>query len=254
MERCGCPFAARDEGEEEWEARAEAAAEGVRWPRRRARRGPPQVSDPVLTVRARELLRKYLPGIAPPASITWSMRMRCTRRYAKWGVCQPSTRAIRISAELKKVPGWVRDGVIVHELVHLKVPNHGPDFHRLVNRYPLTAKKKAFLREYMRGIESDASEAGVRRQERVSLRSKPSAAARVAPRIQVAVGDVVTFGRPRGQKTRARVVRVGPATALVELLETRGAGRGGFVGSRWRVRLAPGVLSVVTRGGRGART
>jgi hypothetical protein len=35
--------------------------------------------------------------------------------------------------------------VIVHELAHLRVPSHGPEFWKLVNRYPKAERAKGFL-------------------------------------------------------------------------------------------------------------
>lgn len=229
--RCDCPFASRDE----------AAFIDKTFAERDRGRAPPKVtSDPELTARARVLLAKYLPEIAPPASIQWSLRMKCSRRRAKWGVCYPSKRAIRISAVLKQLPGWVRDSVIVHELAHLKERNHGPEFWKLANRYPGTAKERAFLRQYMATLEDDAGDAGItiRREQRPAARGRrgtPRSQQALASSARPVVGAVVMFGRPQGEKTRARVVRLGPSSAVVELLEPRGRGRGGAVGTRWRV-------------------
>ncbi len=38
------------------------------------------------------------------------------------------------------MPKFVHDYVVVHELAHLKVPKHGPEFWQLVNRYPKTER------------------------------------------------------------------------------------------------------------------
>ena len=213
------------------------------------------MSDPELTARARVLLARYLPEIAPPASIQWSMRMKCSKRRSTWGICVPSRRAIRISDRLKRMPAWVRDAVIVHELAHLKVPNHGPAFHALVNRYPQTAAHSVFLRQYMKTLEGDAVDAGItiRRTARsrtpVPRRSTRGRASAPSARFAVAVGSVVLFGRPRGERSRGRVVSIarGGRTAVIELLETRGRGRGGAKGTRWRVRLEPAYITLVRK-------
>jgi hypothetical protein len=39
----------------------------------------------------------------------------------------------------------VRDYVLVHELAHLLVPGHGPDFWSLVQRYPRTERARGYL-------------------------------------------------------------------------------------------------------------
>jgi hypothetical protein len=48
-------------------------------------------------------------------------------------------------------------------------------------------------------------------------------------------GDVVVFGRTRGEKTRARVVRVNQRTLTLETLEERGRQRVKGAGKKWRV-------------------
>lgn len=49
------------------------------------------------------------------------------------------------------------------------------------------------------------------------------------------VGMVVEFGRQGGEWTRGTIVKVNRAKAKVKTLETRGTGRGSFVGSEWSV-------------------
>ncbi len=48
-------------------------------------------------------------------------------------------------------------------------------------------------------------------------------------------GDVVIFGRPSGEKTVGRVVRVNAATYTIETLEERGTKRSHTAGGKWRV-------------------
>ena len=43
------------------------------------------------------------------------------------------------------MPDWVVDYVLVHELVHLRVPGHGPDFWELVERYPRAQRARGYL-------------------------------------------------------------------------------------------------------------
>lgn len=49
------------------------------------------------------------------------------------------------------------------------------------------------------------------------------------------VGDVVYFGRPRGEKSKGKVVKKNRKNMKVELLEPRGDNRGSAVGSVWTV-------------------
>lgn len=243
----GCACCRRDKGDEEGEE-GETYGRLVRGKIRVRGFQPGMASDPELTQRARELLKKYLPEIAPPESIVWSMKMQCSPRRALWGVCFPSQRAIRISAVLKKLPGWVRDAVIVHELAHLKHANHGREFQKLVRRYPRYDESRSYRLQYMREL-GDDHEAGIRaRAGTRAPRAAPPAQRQV---VNVSPGDIIMFGRPRGERTRARVVRVSSdgKVATVELLEQRGRGRGGFVGAQWRVSLWPEAVAVVQRAG-----
>ena len=43
------------------------------------------------------------------------------------------------------MPTWVLDYVIVHELAHLDVAGHGPEFWAIVERYPRTERARGFL-------------------------------------------------------------------------------------------------------------
>jgi len=46
---------------------------------------------------------------------------------------------------LKRVPYWVLDYVLLHELTHLAEAGHTKRFHELVARYPLAERAKGFL-------------------------------------------------------------------------------------------------------------
>lgn len=93
-----------------------------------------------LTARAGRLSREYLDGRAVPTEVKW-----VTNQKARWGSCSPDTGRIRISSMLDGMPGWVIDAVLVHELSHLLVANHGPRFQEVVRRYPRYAEASAFL-------------------------------------------------------------------------------------------------------------
>jgi predicted metal-dependent hydrolase len=43
------------------------------------------------------------------------------------------------------MPQYVVDYVILHELAHLVVPNHGPDFNHLLDTYPQRQRACSFL-------------------------------------------------------------------------------------------------------------
>jgi predicted metal-dependent hydrolase len=96
--------------------------------------------DTSLLERATALSRRFLDGSARPASVNW-----VDNQASRWGSCTPADRSIRLSSRLQGMPSWVIDYVIVHELAHLLVPRHGPDFWALVERYPRTERARGYL-------------------------------------------------------------------------------------------------------------
>ena len=105
--------------------------------RRERRRHP---SDDVLFERARELAVRYLDGRVAPKSVRW-----VANQHTRWGSCTPEDGTIRLSVQLRGMPAWVVDYVLVHELSHLLEPGHGPAFWKLVNRYPKTERARGYL-------------------------------------------------------------------------------------------------------------
>jgi predicted metal-dependent hydrolase len=105
--------------------------------RRERRRHP---SDDVLFERARELAVRYLDGRAAPVSVRW-----VSNQNSRWGSCTPEDGTIRLSAQLRGMPAWVVDYVLLHELAHLLEAGHGPAFWKLVNRYPKTERARGYL-------------------------------------------------------------------------------------------------------------
>lgn len=91
-----------------------------------------------LRARARRLAREL--ELPPPANVEWS-----DRQQHRWGSCTPEQRQIRVSSRLAGFPDWVLDYVLVHELAHLRHPDHSAEFHALVARYPLTERAIGFL-------------------------------------------------------------------------------------------------------------
>ncbi len=91
-----------------------------------------------LTRRATTLARRH--HLPRPDSIRWVDDMT-----TRWASCTPAQRTIRVSSRLASYPDWVVDYVIVHELAHLRVPGHGPDFWELVQRYPKAERAIGYL-------------------------------------------------------------------------------------------------------------
>lgn len=72
-------------------------------------------------------VEKYLPkweAITGLYCDSWQSKYMTT----KWGTCNTSTRKIWLNLQLAKKPIECLEYVILHELAHLKVKNHGPDF------------------------------------------------------------------------------------------------------------------------------
>ena len=66
---------------------------------------------------------------------------------SRWGSCQPSTGRICINVRLALYPPECLEYVVVHELCHLLVSGHGPDFHQLMTRVmPDWKQRRAKLR------------------------------------------------------------------------------------------------------------
>jgi len=53
----------------------------------------------------------------------------------RWGSCTPSARKIRFAKKLVTRKKDEIDYVILHELIHIRVPNHGDAFKREMGRY-----------------------------------------------------------------------------------------------------------------------
>ena len=96
--------------------------------------------------RAAKLNDLYLGGLAVPASVRW-----VTNQNARWGSCTPGDRSIRLSDRLQKMPGWVVDYVLVHELAHLLESGHTPAFWAWVDRYPRAEQGQGLPRGLLRG-------------------------------------------------------------------------------------------------------
>lgn len=91
-----------------------------------------------LAERVAILSEKYaLPG---PAGVEWS-----ARQNRIWGSCSPGDSLIRVSSRLATMPTWVLDYVLIHEMAHLEVPDHGPRFREIVDRYELSERATGYL-------------------------------------------------------------------------------------------------------------
>ncbi|MHB8342581.1 MAG: M48 metallopeptidase family protein [Mycobacteriales bacterium] len=121
-------------------AREEARWVAVMLERLAARERRRRPSDEALLSRARVLTERHLGGEVSVQSVRWS-----DLQEKRWGSATPGDASIRLSRRLAGMPGWVVDYVLVHELVHLAVPDHSPRFWALVHRYPAAERARGFL-------------------------------------------------------------------------------------------------------------
>lgn len=103
------------------------------------RRQPP-ASDEELMRRCLSLSARYLGSRAVPVSVRW-----VTNQNGRWGSATCSRKTIRISHQVRGMPEWVLDYVLLHELAHLIHPNHSADFWAELDGYADQEKAKAFL-------------------------------------------------------------------------------------------------------------
>lgn len=118
---------------------------------RKERRRKP--SDEQLMVRAAALNDAWLGGLATPASVRW-----VSNQQSRWGSCTPGDRSIRLSERLQKMPAWVIDYVLVHELAHLIEPGHSAEFWGWVDRYPRAERAKGYLAGWSAAAQLDLPE------------------------------------------------------------------------------------------------
>jgi len=91
-----------------------------------------------IAARARRLAREL--DLPRPRIVRWVDNMR-----QRWGSCTPEDGTIRVSSRLAGYPSWVLDYVLVHELAHLVVANHGRAHDALVDRFPYAERARGFL-------------------------------------------------------------------------------------------------------------
>jgi predicted metal-dependent hydrolase len=100
-----------------------------------------------LKARAREELPARLRALGAQRGLevtAVSIRNQRTR----WGSCAPGGR-ISLNWRLIQVPDEVRDYVLLHELMHIRHPNHSPRFWKAVaNACPWFDSSRAWLRQH----------------------------------------------------------------------------------------------------------
>jgi predicted metal-dependent hydrolase len=105
-----------------------------------------KLSDKELLNRANHLLDIYLPEFRiRPASVSWR------QMNERWGSCTTVDRTIRISDRLSGAPEYVLDYLLVHELIHLEIADHGQAFTEFLSRFTDSERANSFLEGYEAG-------------------------------------------------------------------------------------------------------
>ena len=138
-------FAVRERA---WIEKQRRRAERERVERARSVDLPPDVVR-VLRARARRELPARLLELASEHGVTVT-RVSVRNQKWRWGSCSRSGH-ICLNWRLVGMPGWVRDYVLINELMHLKRMDHSPRFWRLVAAAcPAFEEARAWLRAYSR--------------------------------------------------------------------------------------------------------
>lgn len=97
----------------------------------------------------REWYRARLQKVLSPMVDEWAAKMeekdftwQVQKMQNRWGSCTNQTRFIRFNLDLARVPRKCIEYIVVHELMHLKVPKHNKIFEALMNRYMPGWKKR----------------------------------------------------------------------------------------------------------------
>ena len=119
--------------------------------RQRERIGAEHIPTPeeIETLRkvAKEVLPKRLQELAAKYSFEYNS-VRIKHNSSNWGSCSRKGN-INLNLNLVRLPDELRDYVILHELCHLRHPNHGPQFHALLESLcPDHLAKQRALRGY----------------------------------------------------------------------------------------------------------
>ena len=126
---------------------------------RMVRRGTgARASDAALASRSRELSREFLGGRAAPVSVRW-----VDNQTTRWGSATPAHGTIRISRSVARMPAYVLDYVLLHELAHLIEPGHNPRFWGLLAGFAQLDRARGYLEGYAaaRGLPAGEDEPDV---------------------------------------------------------------------------------------------
>lgn len=84
--------------------------------------------------------REQIREVVAPLQAKWEplvgakvQQLFVQRMKTRWGSCNPQTGTVRLNTELAKKPPCCLEYILVHELVHMLEPNHGPRFQSLMD-------------------------------------------------------------------------------------------------------------------------
>lgn len=86
------------------------------------------------TEQAETYLAQRMDHWRPRCGVGWDSRMEVKNHRSQWGSCAPDG-TLRFNWRLMMLPPEVVDMVVVHELSHLRVRNHSPDFWKVVEEH-----------------------------------------------------------------------------------------------------------------------
>ena len=162
-----------------------------------------------LMARALELNSLYLGNKATPITVEWSSRMERI-----WGSCTIEERAIRLSNRLDDAPRYALDYILLHELVHLIVAGHGPDFKALLAVYPELERAEGYLEGRQIRLEEDLEES----IESIESIDSIDSIGKVTVEVAEQVAKTTLKGPRRSVATKSRPTREGQLE-LISLAE-----------------------------------
>jgi hypothetical protein len=134
--------------ERAWIENERRRAERERVERTRSVELPENVLRDLRALAGRELPERLL-ELASQHGLTVA-RVSVRNQKWRWGSCSRGGH-ICLNWRLVRMPDWVRDYVLIHELMHLKRMDHSPRFWRLVAAAcPAFKEARAWLRAYSR--------------------------------------------------------------------------------------------------------
>ncbi len=108
----------------------------------------------------REWYRSILKGILPEIFSKWedATGLHCSgyqTRYmrTKWGTCNVGTKKIWLSVRLAEKPIGCIEYVVLHELIHTAIPDHGDRFKAMMTEYMPDWKERRKILNY--GVSSE---------------------------------------------------------------------------------------------------